>query len=185
MGKRAIYAGGLSDNMPDHQLRGLLGAYGAVASDYVARHQHNGKSVGDGFVEIGPANRPLKSSWHWRYGVRWQLSPALGEALRITQFAITSSVVKGGHMSRINLDPLMIFSDGSQLVISTQCSKEGDFSCTPYNAIVAPDDSAAFRLISDHLPASTCLSAQEYAYGHALRLFPNTTETMKKPPYLI
>lgn len=88
-------------------------------------------------------------------------------------------------MSRINLDKLMTFPDGSQLVISTQCSKEGDFSCALYSAVVEKDDSAAFQVISNHLSASTCLSAQEQAYSYAVRLYPRAADSMKKPPYLI
>lgn len=88
-------------------------------------------------------------------------------------------------MSRINLDPLITFPDGSHLVISTQCSKAGDFSCALYNAVVAEDDGAAFRIISNHLEATTCLAAQEHAYSHAVQLFPRSAESMKKPPYLI
>jgi hypothetical protein len=88
-------------------------------------------------------------------------------------------------MSRINLDPLMTFPDGSLLVISTQCSKEGDFSCALYTAIVAADDGANFQMISNHLEASTCLGAQEHAYNYAVRHYPRVAETMKKPPYLI
>jgi hypothetical protein len=88
-------------------------------------------------------------------------------------------------MSRINLDPLMTFPDGSLLVISTQCSKEGDFSCALYSAVVEEDDRAAFQAISNHLSASTCLSAQEHAYSYAVRLYPREIESMKKPPYLI
>jgi hypothetical protein len=88
-------------------------------------------------------------------------------------------------MSRINLDPLMSFPDGSQLVVSTQCSKEGDFSCALYNAVVAKDDGAVFKTISTHVEAATCLIAQEHAYDYAVRLFPRVAGTMKKPPYLI
>ena len=88
-------------------------------------------------------------------------------------------------MSRINLDPLMTFPDGTHLVISTQCSKQGDFSCALYSAVVQEDDNAAFQIISNHLSSSTCLSAQEHAYGYALRLYPRAAESIKKPPYLI
>ena len=88
-------------------------------------------------------------------------------------------------MSRINLDPLITFSDGSHLVISTQCSKEGDFSCALFTAIIAADDGANFNMISNHLEASTCLGAQEHAYSYALRHYPQAAELMKKPPYLI
>ncbi len=88
-------------------------------------------------------------------------------------------------MSRSNLDPLITFPDGSHLVMSTQCSRQGEFSCALYTAIIAPDDSASFQMVSSHLEASTCLSAQEHAYGHATQLYPRAVERMKKPPYLI
>jgi hypothetical protein len=88
-------------------------------------------------------------------------------------------------MSRINLDLLMTFPDGSHLVISTQCSREGDFSCALYTAILAEDDRAAFQMVSNHLSSSTCLGAQEHAYGYAVRMYPRAAELMKKPPYLI
>ncbi|HMS86615.1 MAG TPA: hypothetical protein PKD12_23560 [Nitrospira sp.] len=88
-------------------------------------------------------------------------------------------------MSRLNLEPLMTFSDGSYLAISTECSKEGDFSCSVYT-VVETDDRTDFRNIANHhLSASTCLTAQEQAYSYALRLYPNAGEAMKKPPYLI
>jgi hypothetical protein len=88
-------------------------------------------------------------------------------------------------MSRINLDPLMTFPDGSHLVISTQCSREGDFSCALYTAVIAEDDGAAFQTVSNHLSSSTCLGAQEHAYDYAVRHYPRAGELMKKPPYLI
>ncbi|OQW29927.1 MAG: hypothetical protein A4E19_11285 [Nitrospira sp. SG-bin1] len=88
-------------------------------------------------------------------------------------------------MSRINLDPLLTFPDGSHLVISTQCAIGGDFSCALYKAVVKKDDHAAFHVISSHFAGATCMSAQEYAYSYALRLYPSSAETMKKPPYLI
>jgi hypothetical protein len=79
----------------------------------------------------------------------------------------------------------MTFPDGSHLVISTQCSRDGDFSCALYSAVIAADDRAAFQVISNHVTASTCLSAQEYAYSYAIRLYPSAAEIMKKPPYLV
>ncbi len=88
-------------------------------------------------------------------------------------------------MSRMNLDPLMTLPDGSHLVISTHCSKDGDFSCALYSAVVEQDDRAAFHVLSNHLAASTCLGAQEHAYSHALRLYPRAAGMIKKPPYLI
>ena len=89
-------------------------------------------------------------------------------------------------MSHINLDPLMTFPDGSHLVISTQCSRDGEFSCALYSEVAGADDRTAFQIISNHLlAASTCLSAQEHAYSYALRLYPSAGEMIKKPPYLI
>jgi hypothetical protein len=88
-------------------------------------------------------------------------------------------------MSRINLDPLITFSDGSQLLISTHCSRDGDFSCALYKAIIAADDGADFQMVSNHLEASTCLAAQEHAYSYAMRHYPHAADLMKKPPYLI
>lgn len=88
-------------------------------------------------------------------------------------------------MSRLNLEPLMLFSDGSYLAISTECSKEGDFSCSVYT-VVEMNDRTDFRSIASHcLSASTCLTAQEQAYSYTLRLYPNAGEAMKRPPYLI
>ena len=88
-------------------------------------------------------------------------------------------------MSRTNLDPLITFPDGSHLLISTHCSKQGEFSCALYTAIIAVDDSAFFDMVSSHHAGSTCLSAQEHAYGYAVQLYPHSVEVMKKPPYLI
>ncbi len=88
-------------------------------------------------------------------------------------------------MSRINLDSLVTFSNESHLVISTQCSRDGDFSCALYIDMVEEDDRPAFQVISNHLPASTCQKAQEHAYSYALRLYPSAAGMMKKPPYLI
>jgi hypothetical protein len=88
-------------------------------------------------------------------------------------------------MGRSNLDPILTFSDGSHLLVSTASSKEGSFSCALFLATIAADDRGAFRVISSHLEAATCLIAQENAYNHAQRLYPRAAETMKKPPYLI
>jgi hypothetical protein len=92
---------------------------------------------------------------------------------------------KGESLPRMNIDPLFTFQDGSHLVISTQCSKEGTFSCTLYTVLISADDGAACRIVSTHLEAETCLRAQAYAYEHAVQLYPRTAHIMKKPPYLI
>lgn len=88
-------------------------------------------------------------------------------------------------MSRLNLDPLMTFPDGSQLVISTQQSVEGEFSCVLYSAMVGNDDHITFKVLSHDFAASTCMSAQESAYGYALRYYPSAATVLKKPPYLV
>lgn len=88
-------------------------------------------------------------------------------------------------MSRSNLDPLMTFPDGSHLIVSTQCSREGDFSCSLYRVLLGADDGAAFQILSNHLNAETCLNAQEHAYKYALTLYPGVSAALKKPPYLI
>lgn len=88
-------------------------------------------------------------------------------------------------MGRSNLDPILTFPDGSCLLVSTACSQEGSFSCALYLATIAADDRGAFRAISNHVKAATCLIAQEDAYHHAQHLFPRVAEAMKKPPYLI
>ena len=87
-------------------------------------------------------------------------------------------------MSRLNMDPLLSFHDGSHLVMSTQCSKEGSFSCALYTVLLSADDGAAFRIISSHLEAETCLRAQAIAYEHAASPV-SARRYMKKPPYLI
>src|SRR5215475_11778665 len=88
-------------------------------------------------------------------------------------------------MSRINLEPLMTLPDGSQLVISTQHLRDGDFSCALYRATIEEDDRAVFQIISNHLSASTCLGAQAHAYDYAVRMFAHATAVIRKPPYLI
>jgi hypothetical protein len=87
-------------------------------------------------------------------------------------------------MSRLNMDPLLSFHDGSHLVMSTQCSKEGSFSCALYTVLISADEGAAYRIVSSHLEAQTCLRAQAIAYEHALHLYPQRSD-MKQPPYLI
>ena len=88
-------------------------------------------------------------------------------------------------MGRTNLDPITTFPDGSHLLISTASVHGGSFSCALYLATITADDQGAFRIISSHLEAATCLIAQRDAYHHAQHLYPRVAEAMKKPPYLI
>ena len=97
----------------------------------------------------------------------------------------TYAALKGLAMSRLNLEPVMTFSDGSYLAISTECSREGEFTCSVYS-VAETDDHLAFRSISRHaLFSSSCFTAQEQAYHYAVRLYPDAAQSMKKPPYLI
>ena len=88
-------------------------------------------------------------------------------------------------MSRSNLDRLLTFPDGSHLVISTQHSVEGAFSCVLYSAVIGIDDRIAFKVVSHDIAASSCMKAQESAYEYALRCYPSAGVVLKKPPYLI
>lgn len=88
-------------------------------------------------------------------------------------------------MGKMNVDPIAVFPDGSQLLVSTQYSKEGSFICNLYMVSPGDKDRLDLRVVSNHLEASTCLRAQEIAYSHAQRLYPGTENGMKKPPYLI
>ena len=88
-------------------------------------------------------------------------------------------------MGTINVDPIATLPDGSRLLISTQHSKEGSFSCELYVASPGEEGRLDLRVVSQHLEAATCLQAQEIAYGYAQRLYPSTADGMKKPPYLI
>jgi hypothetical protein len=115
------------------------------------------------------------------YASRFAKTICARELLR----GLATSRTNGNFMSRLNVDPLFTFPDGSHLVISTQYSKEGNFSCALYNVLISADDRAAYRIVSTHLEADTCLRAQGYAYEHAVQLYPRTADKMKKPPYLI
>ena len=74
-------------------------------------------------------------------------------------------------MGKLNADPLTTFPDGSRLLVSTRYSKEASFSCELYVAISGDEGRLVLRLVSHHFEASTCLQAQEIAYGYAQRLF--------------
>jgi hypothetical protein len=89
------------------------------------------------------------------------------------------------HMAYMNMDPLFTFQDGSYLVISTQCSKEGTFSCALYTVLASAGDRRSYQMVSTHLQAETCMSAQAYAYEHAVHLYPRSADQIRKPPYLI
>ncbi len=88
-------------------------------------------------------------------------------------------------MSRLNIEPIWVFPDGSQLLISTQYSGEGRFSCGLYLASLGPEDRLDLRGLKSHFESSTCLGAQERAYSWAQTQYPGPADGMKKPPYLI
>ena len=88
-------------------------------------------------------------------------------------------------MGRLNVDPIWVFPDGSQLVISTRHSGEGRFTCALYVAILGREDRLDLQLVTAHFESSTCLEAQESAYHRARSLYPDRADGIKKPPYLI
>lgn len=88
-------------------------------------------------------------------------------------------------MSTINFDPIATFSNGSQLVVSTQHTDHDSFTCELFEANQSPQGRWDLRTISNHLEASTCLAAQTIAYDYAKRLYPASGVEMKQPPYLI
>lgn len=92
-------------------------------------------------------------------------------------------------MGKINVDPIMTFSDGSQLLVSTQHAGEGRFTCDLYisNPAHAGKDGAndGLRPVSEGLEAATCRQAQDYACSQARNLFPNNASAIKAPPYLV
>lgn len=89
-------------------------------------------------------------------------------------------------MSKMNVEPLMTLLDGSQLVVSTQYLGEGRFKCQLYVSVPCNSDNIDMRLVhASELEASTCREAQDSAYSHAMRLYPEAASGIKKPPYLI
>lgn len=88
-------------------------------------------------------------------------------------------------MGRMNVDPMVTFSDGTRLLISTQSSREGSFTCELF--VAKPDlaDHLDLRAVSHPVEGQTCLDAQEGAYRSATRLYPDTADHIKRPPYLI
>ena len=88
-------------------------------------------------------------------------------------------------MSKMNVEALTTFRDGSQLLVSTQYSGEGSFTCELYVARPCSKDRLDLRVVSDHLEAPTCRQAQEMAYSVARRQYPDTTGGLKAPPYLV
>ena len=88
-------------------------------------------------------------------------------------------------MGRLNIDPLWVFPDGSQLLISTQHSGDGRFTCGLFMARLGSEDRLDLRVLTGYFESSTCIEAQESAYRQAQYLYPGTGGGMKKPPYLI
>lgn len=88
-------------------------------------------------------------------------------------------------MARINLDPLLTFSDGSQLVVSTQHSGEGTFECELFVVRTKYNNEWEIDSVSAHMSGISSMEAQDFAFRSAQRLYPSLTEGIKKPPYLI
>lgn len=88
-------------------------------------------------------------------------------------------------MKRMNVEPMATFPDGSQLLISTQYSREGGFACELYLFVPREMEGSDLRVASDRVEAATCREAQQQAYGYAKRLYPHKAGEIKEPPYLV
>jgi hypothetical protein len=91
------------------------------------------------------------------------------------------------RMNKMNVDPMITFSDGSQLLVSTQYAGEGRFTCELYLSKPGRSGKGGWDLqtLSDRLEAPTCRQAQDIACCQARRLYPNNAPTIKDPPYLV
>lgn len=89
-------------------------------------------------------------------------------------------------MGRLNADPIVVFPDGGQLLVSTTYSGQGQFTCELYMmANVGQMDRMDLRVVSSLPEAPTCRLAQASAYTQARHLYPGMANGMKEPPYLI
>ena len=89
-------------------------------------------------------------------------------------------------MGKLNVDPIMTFGDGSQLLVSTQHIGAGRFTCELYLSNPGPaGNDGGLRPVSEGLEAATCRQAQDFACSQARNLFPNSAATIKTPPYLV
>jgi len=86
-------------------------------------------------------------------------------------------------MGKMNVEPIVTFADGSQLLVSSQYSGAGSFTCELYLSVPCEREKLDLRALSDHLEAPTCREAQDIAFHYARRQFPDNA--IKEPPYLI
>jgi len=88
-------------------------------------------------------------------------------------------------MGKMNVEPITTFADGSQLLVSSQYSGSGSFTCALYLSVPCAKDKLDLRAVSDHLEAATCREAQDIAFHYARRQYPEQAREMKAPPYLV
>jgi hypothetical protein len=90
-------------------------------------------------------------------------------------------------MSKMNVEPMITFSDGSQLLVSTRYTGEGQFICELFLLDPHPksSDGKGLRAVTNGMEAPTCRQAQDIACGQARRLFPDNAPRIKEPPYLV
>ncbi|MBM4132287.1 MAG: hypothetical protein FJ245_00835 [Nitrospira sp.] len=88
-------------------------------------------------------------------------------------------------MGKMNVEPIITFADGSQLLVSSQYSGAGSFTCELYLSVPCKMEKLDLRALSDHLEAPTCREAQDIAFQYARRQFPDSANAMKEPPYLV
>jgi hypothetical protein len=90
-------------------------------------------------------------------------------------------------MSKMNVEPLITFSNGSQLLVSTRYVGDGHFICELFmlDAQSGAIDGKNLRAVTGGMEAPTCRQAQDFACGQARRLFPDNAPKIKEPPYLV
>lgn len=89
------------------------------------------------------------------------------------------------RMGLMNAEPIATFSDGSELLISTESGRDGRFACVLYRSKPSEAGVRGIQMVSSYHEGATCLEAQHQAYGQAQRLYPGLADTMRRPPYLI
>jgi hypothetical protein len=88
-------------------------------------------------------------------------------------------------VGKLNVDPLVTFDDGSELLVSTQFLGTAGFSCALYISAPCERDKLDLRVVSVQLEARTCWEAHESVFLQARQLYPDPTVEIKRPPYLI
>jgi hypothetical protein len=81
------------------------------------------------------------------------------------------------------MEPVMTLDDGSQLLISTQRSVWGQFTCGLYLSKGSDHGGPCAWTAIASFRAASCREAQTAAYDHARHLY--SASVLKEPPYAI